>query len=176
MSTFLFVLLLGAIALLIPTAYAGKIGAPWAPTRRKAIDSVFEQIEVGEGDLVVDLGAGDAKVLLAASRRGARAVGYELSPIMWVVAFVRTMHRKGISVRYKNFFKARLPKRTTVLFTFLMPENMDTVRSYIQSQNVEELRYVVVYAFKFDDVDAIATIREPQCAPMFVYRAEDVKG
>ena len=39
---------------LIPTAYAGFIGAPWAPTRMKSVKKAFDDIETGEKDLVVD--------------------------------------------------------------------------------------------------------------------------
>src|SRR3989344_3763152 len=107
--------LIGA-ALLIPTAYAGAIGAPWAPTRMSAVKKAFDDIGISDKDLVVDLGAGDGSIVREAVSRRARAVGYELSPIMWIVAWVRTFRFKKSRMVYGNFFKKTLPKDATLVF------------------------------------------------------------
>jgi len=131
MTLFGLFLILGLI-LLIPTAYAAKIGAPYAPTRGRAIAKAFDQVGVGQGDKVVDLGTGDGKVLLAAAQRQAQAIGFELSPIMWIIAYLRCLRKKNIKVRYQNFFKATLPEDTTYIFCFLMPQNMPQVKTILK--------------------------------------------
>ena len=93
-------LLLAAVILLIPTAYAGLIGAPYAPTRMRAVKRAFELLDIGVQDTVVDLGVGDGKVLLAAAGRGAKAYGYELSPIMFLIAFLRSLKYPNVSIRF----------------------------------------------------------------------------
>lgn len=175
MSQLLFLILLGGLALLIPTAYAGKIGAPWAPTRKRAIQAAFKKLDINEADLVVDLGAGDGKVLMQAALRGAHAIGYELSPIMWLVATIRTTRKPKAKVKLRNFYRQSLPDDTTVIFAFLMPENMARMRKYIAAQNIPKLRYIVIYAFGFKEVQPLTIIREHNCAPMYVYTAEDIK-
>src|SRR3989344_3435791 len=112
---------------LIPTAYAGFIGAPWAPTRMASVRKAFDDIEIGEKDLVVDLGAGNGAIIKEAAKRGGKAVGYELSPIMWIVGVLNTLRQKGARMVYGNFFKKSLPKNTTIVFFFLMPKHMDTI-------------------------------------------------
>ncbi|GFR45685.1 hypothetical protein Agub_g7100 [Astrephomene gubernaculifera] len=54
--------------------------APFYPTPDTVINRVLDLTSVGPGDCVYDLGCGDGRVLLAAARRGARGVGYELDP------------------------------------------------------------------------------------------------
>ncbi|KAG2440271.1 hypothetical protein HXX76_004383 [Chlamydomonas incerta] len=54
--------------------------APFYPTPDSVINRVLDLTSVRAGDTVYDLGCGDGRVLLAAARRGARAVGYELDP------------------------------------------------------------------------------------------------
>ncbi|GIL77500.1 hypothetical protein Vretimale_2955 [Volvox reticuliferus] len=54
--------------------------APFYPTPDAVISRVLDLTEVGPGDCLYDLGCGDGRVLLAAARRGARCVGYELDP------------------------------------------------------------------------------------------------
>lgn len=162
------------VILLIPTAYAGKIGAPWAPTRKRAIERAFEELEIGEQDIVVDLGAGDGKVLLTAAVRGARAVGYELSPIMWIVAWLRTRGSGRVSIYLRNFYRQNLPDSTTIIFVFLMPDVMPRLKRYLISQHLPQLQFVVSYAFQFQDVRPLGVIREQNCAPVYLYRAQDL--
>lgn len=174
MSAVWFWFLVVAVGLLIPTAYAGKIGAPWAPTRKRAIERAFDELGIAEEDVVVDLGAGDGKVLLAATSRGARAIGYELSPIMWAVAWLRTVGSKRASVQLHNFFRQKLPEETTMLFTFLMPDTMPRLRRYLRDQNLPNLQFLLSYAFQFKDISPIRVVREHNCAPIYIYNAHAV--
>lgn len=158
---------------LIPTAYAGWIGAPYAPTRIAVVKKAFDQFGVGEGDLLVDLGAGDGKILLAAAATGAQAVGYELSPFLWVVAKLRTWRNKKIKVRFANFYKKKLPD-ATVVFSFLMPEKMGNVRKLIRKNVLPRGKFFMTYAFPFKDVVPLRVIQAPKCAPVYVYDLKDV--
>ncbi|GLC42722.1 hypothetical protein PLESTB_001131600 [Pleodorina starrii] len=54
--------------------------APFYPTPDAVISRVLDLTATGPGDVLYDLGCGDGRVLLAAARRGARCVGYELDP------------------------------------------------------------------------------------------------
>ncbi|EFJ48878.1 hypothetical protein VOLCADRAFT_90588 [Volvox carteri f. nagariensis] len=54
--------------------------APFYPTPDTVISRVLDLTAVGPGDCLYDLGCGDGRVLLAAARRGARCVGFELDP------------------------------------------------------------------------------------------------
>jgi|GEM_PF-1382814 hypothetical protein len=168
-------LILVGLAFLIPTAYAAKIGAPYAPTFAAAIKRSFDFIKLNDKDVFVDLGAGDGKLLLEARRRGAKAIGYELSPIMAFVIWLRILGKKGIKVKMSNFYKKKLPAQTTVIFAFLMPDNMEKVRKYLVEQELPNVRFVVVYAFPFKDIDPIKTIHTPKCSRMFVYDPKEFK-
>lgn len=161
--------LVGAV-LLIPTAYAGIIGAPWAPTRMPSVKKAFDNIGISEKDLVVDLGAGNGSILREAARRGANVYGYELSPIMWIISAMRT----GWRTAYGNFFKKRLPKDTTLVFCFLMPKHMNTVGKYIASQQLPRKALVLSYAFPFPELQAIHIYREKKCAPLYLYEMRSI--
>ena len=164
------ILVLIGVVLLIPTAYAGKIGAPYAPTRIAAVRRAFKEIELSGDDVLVDLGAGDGKILLKAALSGAQAEGYELSPILWVIAKLRTFTHRRIRLYYRNFYKADL-SRATVIFSFLMPQNMPRVRQFLKQQTIPKGTYFLSYAFPFKDADLepLSVIREPNCAPLYIY-------
>ena len=161
--------ILVSLALLFPTGYAAFIGAPYAPTKLAAVKKAFDEIGLSNTDTLIDLGAGDGKILIEASRRGAHAIGYELSPIMWAVIWLRVLSKRGaISVRYKNFYTATFPE-ATVVFAFLMPKNMPKVKELLQKQSLPQVRYFLAYAFPLSDIQPLKVIREPQCAALYIY-------
>lgn len=166
-------LIFGGLVLLIPTAYAGMIGAPYAPTRLAVVKKAFDRLGLGAGDRLVDLGAGDGKIVLEAARRGATAVGWELSPILWLVAKVRTWRQRGAMIRYGNFYKQPLGE-ATVVFAFLMPNNMPRVRAYVAGQRVPHGRYFLAYAFPLADEPPLQVVREKNCAPLYVYDLQEL--
>lgn len=167
------VIIIVGLVLLIPTAYAGYIGAPYAPTRRRAIEHAFDLLAVGKGDVVVDLGAGDGKVLLAAAQHGAVAIGYELSPIMWLITWFRTITTPAITIRWRNFLRAKLSPKTTHVFMFLMPEHMAKLQRYITHQHLPHLKFVLSYSFPIPDLPALHVVETDKAGRIFVYAAED---
>jgi hypothetical protein len=173
--SFYFLILIALIGVLLPTAYAAKTGAPYVPTFSKALANAFRQLQIGPSDLVIDLGAGDGKVLLAASASGAKALGYELSPPLFALAWWRCFGQKNIKLKLRNFYAVTLPPETTIVFLFLVPQTMQRARKYLLSQSLPRLRYVLSYAFPFPDVVPRTIIHTPRCARLFVYRLEDLK-
>ena len=157
------------LILLIPTAYAGFIGAPYAPTFTPAIKQAFDYIKLGPLDTLIDLGAGDGRVLIEAARRGANALGYELSPIMWAVVFLRTLGNKKIKIKLRNFYKQSLPN-ATVIFAFLMPKHMGKVRQFLSRQSLSHSKSLLVYAFPLPpNAEPLHVVRAPKCAPLYIY-------
>ena len=51
---------------------------PWVPTPDELVDTMLEMAAVTSADRVIDLGSGDGRLVIAAARLGARAVGVEL--------------------------------------------------------------------------------------------------
>lgn len=168
-----FLLVVILLTLLIPTAYAGKIGAPYAPTRRKSIRKVFKALGVGAGDVVVDLGAGDGSVVIEAARMGARAYGYELSPILLFVSWFRAAFEPRASIRAGNFYKQDISD-ATIVFVFLLPAAMPRLKKYLTSQSVPGAKYLIAYAFPLTDIAPLKTIKESRVLPMYVYNLREL--
>jgi hypothetical protein len=95
-------------------------GAPWVPTFRRDIDELFLLHTFKKGDVLVDLGSGDGRVLRAAAERGVRSVGYELNPfLVWYSRFRLRQFRHIATVRLEDFWTINLPDDTAVVFVFL---------------------------------------------------------
>ena len=62
--------------------------APWVPTPQELVDTMLDMAEVSADDLLIDLGAGDGRVVISAAHRGTRAIGVELDPGLVALARV----------------------------------------------------------------------------------------
>lgn len=94
-------------------------GAPYVPSQRRYIERAFDSLyKLSAKDVLVDIGSGDGVVLRIAARKGARAVGYELNPILVVISRLLARGNRRISVRLTDFWFAPLPDDTTVIYLF----------------------------------------------------------
>ena len=83
--------------LAIPSFY----GLPYVPSSPRRIRKALELAHLNPGEVLYDMGAGDGRVLLAAVRQfGGRAVGIEVSPLQFLLAW--------INLRIKGCDQARL--------------------------------------------------------------------
>ncbi len=128
------------------------VGAPYVPTHRASVGKLFDLVEFNDGRLV-DLGAGDGRLLKAAAERGIKATGYELSPIIWAAAWWNLRScRKLADIQLKNYWNIKLPDDTTVVFTFLASRFMGRLEAYL-SQEAKRLGRpltLVSYGFRLD--------------------------
>src|SRR5918994_5218291 len=60
---------------------AGK-DVVWVPTPETVVEKMLDLAQVTSQDYVIDLGSGDGRTVIAAAKRGARAVGIEYNPEM----------------------------------------------------------------------------------------------
>lgn len=101
-------------------------GAPYVPSRRKYIARMFEELRpIDESDTVVDIGSGDGVVLREVSRRGARAVGYELNPLLAWISRLLSGGDSRVAIHLANAWRVTLPKETTVVYIFSVHRDAD---------------------------------------------------
>jgi SAM-dependent methyltransferase len=112
--------------------YAYRCGlhlAPYVPSREPLVDVMLGLADLGERDVLYDLGSGDGRIPIAAAHRyGCRAVGVEINPERIREATER-LGRYGTSLRRVEFVQADLLRvnlrRATAITLFLVqPMNM----------------------------------------------------
>ena len=98
--------------------------APWVPTPQELVDTMLDMAEVTADDLVIDLGAGDGRVVISAAHRGARAIGVELDPSLVELATTNAA-AAGVSALTEfvtaDIFEFDL-SAASVISMFLLPE------------------------------------------------------
>ncbi len=74
-------------------------GAPFVTSDRRAVDAALKLAKLKKDEWFYDLGSGDGRVVLAASKLGAKAVGVEINPFLWLLGACRSV----LSGRKANF-------------------------------------------------------------------------
>lgn len=106
-----------------------RVGQPgkdvsWVPTSDALVQQMLDMAGVTPRDYVIDLGSGDGRTVIAAARRGARALGIEYDARLVDVA-TRNAEAAGLAGRVE-FVKADLFEKdlspATVITMFLLPE------------------------------------------------------
>ena len=60
------------------SVYESKKIVPFVPSPQFVVDKMIELAGVKNGDVVYDLGSGDGRIVIAAAKKGAKAVGFEI--------------------------------------------------------------------------------------------------
>jgi SAM-dependent methyltransferase len=104
--------------------------AVWVPTTSTVVEKMLDMAQVTPRDFVIDLGSGDGRMVIAAARRGARALGVEydedLVELSRQLALDAGVADKATFVR-GDMFEADISE-ATVLALFLLPENLERLR------------------------------------------------
>jgi len=111
-------------------------GAMFHPSARVRVRTFLDHVPMKAGELLIDIGCGDGRVLREAERRyGVRALGFEVNPLAYAMARLRTIGKKGIEVRLTNFWNVDIGD-ADVVFCYLFPDVMGRLAQKL----VRELR------------------------------------
>jgi len=141
------------LALFLVTLCFGFVvffGAPYVPTLTKQMNIALDLLHLEEGQTMLELGCGDGKVLIAAAERGWKVVGYELNPILALLAFLRTRRYDGrIRIVCGNFWAAKWPT-TDGIYGFILPKYMTKLNKKVMQECSQPVK-VVSFAFAIPD-------------------------
>jgi len=104
-------------------AYTGVSAAPWVPTRSDILDEIINAGDIKKGQKVYDLGCGDGRLVFAAAKKGAYAIGYELSLLIFLLARFKRLfsaNKQNSEIIFKSFWTADL-RDADAIFIYLMP-------------------------------------------------------
>jgi len=148
------------------------VGVPFASTPERNIEKALNLLELKPGDTLYDLGCGDGRALLAAERRGAKAIGYEISPWPYLKAQYNLFKAKSkAKIFLKNFYQVNISDADAV-FCFLLNRVMDRVEKKLSSE-LKPGTKVVSYGFPFTTRKPSSTIdtnpENPNASKIYLY-------
>ena len=127
------------------------IGPPYVPTLTKDLQVLLTELRLSSRDHVVDLGAGDGRVLKLVAATGAKASGVEINPMLVWLARWR-LRGSGATVHLKDMWQFTLPEDTTHVFMFCAGKFMSKMDECLKSQLQPGQKITVIsYGFEFSD-------------------------
>jgi SAM-dependent methyltransferase len=135
----------------------------YLPTPAELVDKMLDMAAVTPQDSVIDLGSGDGRIVIAAAKRGAQAMGVEYdSPLVELSR--QTAAREGVSDK-ATFVQADLFttdfSQATVLTMFLLSDMM--LKLQPQIFNLKPGTRVVSNTFVMDDWPPDSTVKLEPC-------------
>lgn len=128
-------------------------GAPYVPSHRRFVRESFEKLyPVSTKDILVDLGSGDGVVLRAAAARGAKAVGYEINPLLVVATKLLSWGNRHVEVKVADYWRVELPKGTTIVYLFAVSRDIKKTQKQMQrwTDTCGHDLYLMTYGAKLD--------------------------
>jgi cyclopropane fatty-acyl-phospholipid synthase-like methyltransferase len=128
--------------------YVLFFGAPYLPTLKKQKVEALNLLNLQPGQLLLDLGCGDGRILNEAAKRGIKSIGYELNPIIFLIAKLLTHKNRGlISIRFANYWTEEWP-RADGIYSFSIDKYMKKLDKKILSSGFNKSVKLVTYANK----------------------------
>ena len=151
--TVIFLLIhLGFAALVCFLVLAFFTGAPFVATPKKIVSEMILLAGLKKDDVVVDLGSGDGRILLAASKHAARVIGWEINPFLVALSRLKALfsvNRRKITVHWGNLYRADLAKADAV-FVYGIKDHMLGIKKKLK-ESLKKGTRVVSYTFPFPD-------------------------
>jgi hypothetical protein len=143
--------------------YEPKVGQAgkdvvWVPSPETTVEKMLDVAKVTPKDFVVDLGSGDGRNVIAAARRGARALGVEFNQDL-VDLSRRNAEKAGVGDKATfvqgDMYTAEF-SQATVMALFLLPTNLLKLRDKFAA--LEPGTRIVANTFGIEDWTADETV------------------
>ncbi len=135
----------------------------WVPTPEAMVDLMLDMAKVTPQDVVVDLGSGDGRLVIAAAKRGARARGVEFNPDMVRLSKQRAAEA-GVQAMATfvegDMFEADVSD-ASVMAVFLLTDNMRRLQAKFLSMRPGTR--IVSNTFAVPEWPADQRVTRPDC-------------
>jgi SAM-dependent methyltransferase len=125
---------------------------PFVPSPQSVVDKMIDLAGVKKGDVVYDLGSGDGRIVIAAAKKGARAVGFEIDPDL-VAESRANIQKAGVQesaeIRNQDILTVDL-SGASVVTMYLLPDVNLKLRPNLQKQLKPGSR-IVSHSFDMGD-------------------------
>lgn len=148
-------LVISIILFLILISWIWPPNSPWAPwwrTRKKTAEAAFKMAGVKKGNVVYELGSGEATALVVASNKfGAKGVGVEIDPPRYYLSKL-TIWRNGlgdkITIIRGDLFKQDLSD-ADMIYVYLVPKTLEKLIPKFKKE-LKKGTKIVSYKYNID--------------------------
>lgn len=125
-------------------------GAPYIVMGNKEAERMIELAKIEKGEKIYDLGSGDGRLVIAAAKKGAQAIGFEINPFLVLISRLRILFsgvQKNAQIKWRNFWGQDVSDANVVLL-YLITQHMERMEKKLQKELKPSSR-VISYIFKF---------------------------
>lgn len=162
-------LLIIFLCILATAALASE--APWIPMRKRDVKRFIKLAEIKPGQIMYDLGCGDARLVCAAAEAGANAKGVELSLIPFVLANIKkafSTKRSMITILYQSLWKTNL-RDADLIYVWLTPESLPGLKEKFERE-LKKGAKVVTYVWRIEGWDPVHIDKRANEHKLFLYQ------
>jgi hypothetical protein len=147
--------MLTAILIVLIFGFVVLFGAPYLPTLSKQQQTAFDLLNLKPGQVLLELGSGDGRMLIAAAKQGIKSHGYELNPILFAYSWLVTRrYHTLVSVSWSNFWRVKLPECDGI-YVFLLDRFMTRLHNKITQETSNPVK-LVSFAFRIPNVKHVS--------------------
>lgn len=113
----------------ISFTFVVAFGAPYLPTLKDRVPEALLLANLKPGQVLLELGSGDGRLLIEAAKKGVNSIGYELNPLLVIYSKIKTIkYRKKIKIIWGNYWYKKWPKSDAIFVFLLQPymQKLDT--------------------------------------------------
>ncbi len=146
------------LVFLIPDIFlALRNSPPFVPTFQRDLRIMMKLAAIKKGDIVYDPGCGDGRIVFAAAKAGATAIGIEYAIPAYLWAKVRSFFYPGSTIVFGDYWKQDY-RNADVIFCYLLPVIMPIFYKKIWPQLKPGCK-VVSNSFKLHDLECTQSER-----------------
>ena len=143
------ILALVVFAVVLLFGFVVAFGAPYLPTLKQQTNDALDLLDLKPDQTLLELGCGDGRVAKAAAKRGIKVVGYELNPILALVAWLNTIkYRDQVKIVCGNFWQKSWPEADGI-YVFLLDKYMKKLHKKIIQKQQEQAKPINLLSFTF---------------------------
>jgi len=141
-------------------AYTRAFGAEFVRTSKHKRAIALKMLELNKKDIFYDLGAGFGSMLIEASPKVKKAIGIEIDPIRFLIAYLRIKIKKikNAKIIFGNLFNVPL-NDSTKIFAFLSKEANEKLGEKINKEFKREKIIIVSYKWPIKNIN-LAEVNE----------------
>lgn len=135
-----------------------KMYVPYVPTKYSTVKAMIDLAKIQEGDNVYDLGCGDGRIVIEASKiKNTKCIGIEWRKDVYFMAKVSNFLKKGNAViKNGDMYKLDISD-ANIIFTYLLTNAMDRIEEKIINE-CKDGTVIVSHGFQFKTLDLIEEV------------------
>ena len=161
-----------AYVLCTAAALPATQGALYVSTTRRRIAAFIDAVPMQKGQLLMDLGCGDGRVLRQAWKScNVNAIGFEVNLLAYLKARVLSIGFKQVEIRHDSFWSHNLAG-ADVIFCYLYPDVMRKLSAKLKAE-LNPGTWVVSGNFSLPGFTPLRVLRPEGSLhgdPLFIYR------